>query len=383
MSIKTDAQIIRDEKTRGANTATRIGSNLVAIADDLIAKDLALDGKQSTLVSGTNIKTINGSSLLGSGDIVISGGIPTPSEIKTAYESNADTNAFTDAEKDLLANAVQPNDNLSIGNSVDGNKILITPTSVEARSLINSDRIVLEKNKIKAKNTTSASSFTNLVFSQTTNNVDVNFRNIGGDVALISDIPNLIDDDTFATATSTNIASAESIKAYIDANSGGGVSVNDAAYSISWNGETTVAPSKNALYDFIESQVFKVDANSNIVPIFWGGTQAEYNIDFPSGHPSNYFVIITDGAVTPLDASDITIADVGGLITATDVEGALQEHRVLINANNAKVGVTSEPKSDPTGITGADAITNIISLTQAEYDAIGTPNATTLYVING
>jgi hypothetical protein len=37
--------------------------------------------------------------------------------------------------------------------------------------------------------------------------------------------------------------------------------------------------------------------------------------------------------------------------------------------------------SDPTGVTGADAITNIMSLTQAEYDAIVTPDAATLYVI--
>jgi hypothetical protein len=37
--------------------------------------------------------------------------------------------------------------------------------------------------------------------------------------------------------------------------------------------------------------------------------------------------------------------------------------------------------SDPTGVTGADALTNIVSLTQAEYDAIVTPSATTLYVI--
>jgi len=37
--------------------------------------------------------------------------------------------------------------------------------------------------------------------------------------------------------------------------------------------------------------------------------------------------------------------------------------------------------SDPTGVTGADQITNIISLTQAEYDAIGAPDASTLYVI--
>lgn len=34
----------------------------------------ALDGKQDDLVSGTNIKTVNGTSLLGSGDLVISGG---------------------------------------------------------------------------------------------------------------------------------------------------------------------------------------------------------------------------------------------------------------------------------------------------------------------
>ena len=38
--------------------------------------------------------------------------------------------------------------------------------------------------------------------------------------------------------------------------------------------------------------------------------------------------------------------------------------------------------SDPTGVTGADAITNVMSLTQAEYDAI-TPDASTLYVIQG
>jgi hypothetical protein len=37
-------------------------------------------------------------------------------------------------------------------------------------------------------------------------------------------------------------------------------------------------------------------------------------------------------------------------------------------------------ESDTTGVTGADAITNIMSLTQAEYDAI-TPDAATLYVI--
>ena len=39
--------------------------------------------------------------------------------------------------------------------------------------------------------------------------------------------------------------------------------------------------------------------------------------------------------------------------------------------------------SSTTGVTGADQITNMISLTQAEYDAITTPDASTFYVIVG
>jgi hypothetical protein len=48
---------------------------------------------------------------------------------------------------------------------------------------------------------------------------------------------------------------------------------------------------------------------------------------------------------------------------------------------NGKPDLSKFIESDPTGVTGATAITNIISLTQAEYDAIDTPNAATLYVI--
>jgi hypothetical protein len=41
----------------------------------------------------------------------------------------------------------------------------------------------------------------------------------------------------------------------------------------------------------------------------------------------------------------------------------------------------SAVQSDVTGITGADQVTNIVSLTQAEYDAIVTPDESTLYII--
>lgn len=40
---------------------------------DVTGLQAALDAKQATLVSGTNIKTINGAPVLGSGDLVIQG----------------------------------------------------------------------------------------------------------------------------------------------------------------------------------------------------------------------------------------------------------------------------------------------------------------------
>lgn len=60
-------------------TKTQVGLSNVDNTSDAnkpisTATQTALDGKQATLVSGTNIKTINGNSLLGSGDLTISGG---------------------------------------------------------------------------------------------------------------------------------------------------------------------------------------------------------------------------------------------------------------------------------------------------------------------
>lgn len=50
-----------------------------------------LNNKQATLVSGTNIKTINGSSILGSGNITISGGSASYDEIVPSVNATSDT----------------------------------------------------------------------------------------------------------------------------------------------------------------------------------------------------------------------------------------------------------------------------------------------------
>ena len=80
------------------STPTLLSANLVSSGG--VATSLA--NKQNTLVSGTNIKTINGNSLLGSGDLVISGGGGTPAgtsgqiQFNSASAFAADSNLFWD-----------------------------------------------------------------------------------------------------------------------------------------------------------------------------------------------------------------------------------------------------------------------------------------------
>lgn len=69
-----------------------IGS--VAIGD-ISGLQTALDAKQATLVSGTSIKTINGGSLLGSGDVPIAGGDATNNIGYLNIPQNSQSAAYT------------------------------------------------------------------------------------------------------------------------------------------------------------------------------------------------------------------------------------------------------------------------------------------------
>jgi hypothetical protein len=101
---------------------------------------------------------------------------------------------------------------------------------------------------------------------------------------------------------------------------------------------------------------------------------------------------VTSGAALGSTANQDSTAT----ILAGDLTGTVNSVAVATVTSGAALGATSvQPSdnvstltndadylpSDPTGVTGADVITNIMSLTQAEYDAIATPDASTLYII--
>ena len=70
-------ELINEIKTRlsgKADNATTISGYGITDAYTKTEVDTALSGKQATLVSGTNLKTINNESLLGSGNITVGGG---------------------------------------------------------------------------------------------------------------------------------------------------------------------------------------------------------------------------------------------------------------------------------------------------------------------
>ena len=71
----SDATLLDRANHTGTQDASTItGSKLASFISDFASAVAALiTGKQDTLVSATNIKTVNGNSLLGSGNLVISG----------------------------------------------------------------------------------------------------------------------------------------------------------------------------------------------------------------------------------------------------------------------------------------------------------------------
>ena len=104
---------------------------------------------------------------------------------------------------------------------------------------------------------------------------------------------------------------------------------------------------------------------------------------------------VTGDTFTAVEANEIKTVvnfnddEFNDLSTAVDLNtaktGITTQQASDITTNNAKVGVTDEEENTINSVvsgepTGSDVVLNVVSLTQAEYDA-GTPVATTFYAI--
>lgn len=78
-----------------------------------------------------------------------------------------------------------------------------------------------------------------------------------------------------------------------------------------------------------------------------------------------------------------TTPDAADVVAVSKSDNSATNKVTLGNVAAIAVSEHNAIPSDITGISGASAITNIVRLSQANYDLISTPSASTLYVIEG
>lgn len=78
--------------------------------------------------------------------------------------------------------------------------------------------------------------------------------------------------DTAMSASSTNAVQNKIIKAYVDSTASGSASavISDTAYAASWDGDTTHAPSKNAVYDEVQTVLTSISNISGDITTIQG-----------------------------------------------------------------------------------------------------------------
>jgi hypothetical protein len=131
----------------GNDSPLKLSTSAVGIGS-ITNVETEINGKQATLVSGTNIKTINGSSLLGSGDVSVSA---SPAGSDTQIQFN-DSGAFG---ADSLFNWDNTNKRLGVGETtptaivhIKGEGSTSATTSLLVQNSAGTDMLFITDNKI-------------------------------------------------------------------------------------------------------------------------------------------------------------------------------------------------------------------------------------------
>lgn len=380
--------------------------------------------KQDVLISGTNIKTINGNTLLGSGDITISSSTATTdaSELITGVladgrvqESNvtqhqaaltiltsqlngtigtgniADDNVTSGkvspairASLSLADSASQPGHTHNaddIDDTVTSNKFT-TASDISKLAGIEAGADVTDTANVTAAGALMDSEVTNLDQVKNFNSAD--YATAAQGALADSAVQDLSDLSITASSTEINYTTGvtSSIQTQIDgkANTSHTHSTSDftatGGTSTSFlRKDNTWATPTNTTYSEISTA--EIDAGTASTLRTTSGRRAGYILT-KAYDRSNHTGTQAPSTITGLtaSASELNILD-GATLSTTElnyVDGVTSSIQTQLNGK-----VNSITSGEPTG---SDTVSNIVSLTQAEYDA-GTPIAGTFYIIVG
>jgi len=176
----------------------------------------ALDAKQATLVSGTNIKTINSTSLLGSGNITISGSVADGDKGDITVSGSGATWTI---DNDAVTTAKILNSNVTLGKIEDiatnhflgrhagGSGAVQQVSASQARTILN------------VEDGADVTDAVNVASAGATMNTDTN----------VSSNSWVIDEDNMSSDTAEKVPTQQSVKAYADTKI---AKSNDATYDI-------------------------------------------------------------------------------------------------------------------------------------------------------
>lgn len=253
---------------------------LQALRDWVLGK---LAGKQDTLVSGTNIKTINSESLLGSGDVDIHEGLIDSISVNgTAQTIDADKNVDLTVPEKIYIRQDDFNWPLSkVIEAIDGGGVIMwgIPTVAQYPNVIirtGSTKVeirVLTQDRLTAYTVTSSGWTGPTLIKDFAEQADLAAKQ------------DALTFDTAPTSGSSNPVTSDGIKSYVDAHSGGGASPSDASPLM----DGTAAPGTSAAYA----------RGDHVHP----ADTSKLNVDGGNASQTGFELFLNDGPII-LDTSD-------------------------------------------------------------------------------
>lgn len=302
----------------------------------------------------------------------------TSASIKTKYEANADTNAFTDSHHSKLGDIEDSADVTDAANVAAAGALMESEVTniAQVKAFDSSDYAT-------AAQGTDARTPTNHAGSHT----------YGSDV--IRDATNAL--KGLATATQitaleaatqaiSNLAIGTDVQAFSqildDIAAITGQSTSDV---ISWDGANWIATASSGGGSELRTSALAAIAltDDNNGKTLYTTSGSDVTITVPSTLPDGFTLTVIqggDGRVTfvagagaTLDGYLATLSSGGRYSRASIVWTAAATYHLTFSGDHIR--------SDTSTTTGASSITNVVSLSQTNYDAIMTPDAATLYVI--
>lgn len=350
-----DGSIITDKIVNGSITTAKISENAITRAK-IASKTLTGDEIEDNVVLD-GVKIRGNAQLLGDSPAYLNG--PTNDDLHIQSEANLifklDTNNNSNNASCVIKNGtdatlfsveengnVTINGNVTVTGTVDGVDVSTLPTT-DTNTQLTTEQV---QDIVGAMLTNNTETRIAVTYDDSDGTIDF----VVDDMTANTQLP-LIDDDTMATALSTNVASAESVKAYVD---------SQTHLELGTTSTTALAGDTTTIST---AQANAITANTAKV-----GITTQQASDIASNNAKTSFPGFgtTSGTALEGDTALLQLGTTSTTALAGDTTTISSAQASAITANTAKVGITTSQ---------ADAITANTAKPDLTVDGAGTVHA--------